>query len=151
MLLLLLADEIEQRCDFCGARRRLPLGALQVGIESGDPPAPTNPHAIALPACTDCGAGEFLQRVDSGQPGAAPGGVDDAAEHRRAVNALHAALLAAGNVGAGFREWFATESLATERAEIPWTFPGEPVPIAGRADVAESEFAIFIAARRGGG
>ena len=73
------------------------------------------------------------------------------AEHRRAVNALHAALVTAGSVAAGFSDWFAIESIATERAKIPWVFPGEPVAIVGRVDDAETAFARFIASRRGGG
>lgn len=151
MLLQVLANEVEQRCDICGAQRRVAMEALSAGIEFGEPPEPMDPNVIALPLCSECGAREFVRRVGSAEPGAAPGGVDDVADHRRGLNALHAALVAAGRMGSSFGEWFATESLATECAKIPWTFAGEPVPIVGVRAASEVAFEDFVANRRGGG
>jgi len=143
MLLQLLATEIEQRCDVCGARRRLALDALQAGVEDGDPPEPVDPNVIVLPPCTGCGAQEFLNRVTTAPRDA----LDDGAEHRRAVNAVHAALVGAGRVAPAMRDYFATENLDTERARVPWSFPGEPVPIVGRPDPVSIAFAEFVARR----
>jgi hypothetical protein len=149
MLLQLLPSELEQRCDICGAQRMLPWNTLRAGIELGDPPEAMTPDVIAMPPCADCRAQEFLNRVGSDEPGAAPGGVDDVAEHRRAVNALHSMLVAAGLTAPTLHEWFATETKLTERADVPWKFEGQPVAIVGRNPRSEDGFAAFLASKNG--
>lgn len=141
------ADKIEQRCGGCGAQRRIALASLVAGIEIGDPPEPADPNIIALPVCPHCGATEFLNRVTS----APMGGVDDAAQHRRAVNAVHAALVAATRVPPSLREYFAAEAVEIEQASLPWSFTGELAPIPDALDPAARAFAEFLAGRSQGG
>lgn len=118
MLLQVLKDSIEQRCDVCNARRELMLESLEAGVALDDPPTPMNPNIIALPSCPHCGSREFLQRVASTDPSE----VTETADHRRGVNALHAALVAAGRTAAGLRDWIARETSVADEAVIPWTF-----------------------------
>lgn len=118
MLLKVMHDSIVQRCDACGARRELTCASLEAGVAFGDPPTPMSPDIIALPACSSCGAREFLQRVASTDPAE----VSETAEHRRGVNALHAALVAAGRTAPGIRELIAKGIRAADTAVIPWSF-----------------------------
>lgn len=146
MLLRVTIEEIEQRCDACGSRRTLPLAALRAGVEHGD--QPMDPSVIALPVCPHCDAREFVMRVLASPQAGAPRSATT--EHRRGVNALHHALVAAGRVAPSLADYFAGESLAFERAELPWAFTGDPAPIR-RPDPATLAFSQFLAARNGGG
>ncbi|MFV8750206.1 hypothetical protein ACNOYE_06620 [Nannocystaceae bacterium ST9] len=115
MLTNISVESIHQRCDACGATRELPRAGLRVGVES-----PRDPNIIELPHCHQCGSREFLNRV----VGTDPRESSDGAEHRRAVNALHAALVAAGQAAPSLVEWFAREAIVADVAVIPWTFSG---------------------------
>jgi len=147
MLLKVMSDSIQQRCDACGAERALEHTSLQVGFVHGDPPVPMDPNVIALPSCTDCGASEFLNRVAATDPDE----VTDTADHRRGVNALHAALVAAGRAAPGLSEWFASESIDTDKGETPWSFAGIPAAVSGAPDAAVVAFAQYAASREEGG
>lgn len=127
MLLSVDTHELEHRCDACGAVRRIALASLSAGVESGAA-RPGSPDIVALPACAGCGAREFWRRLARWSDHRE----SPAASHKRAVNGLHAALVAAGRVAASLREHFAGETVSTERAELPWSYPGEPPPIVAR-------------------
>lgn len=146
MLLQVTSTNLEQRCDVCGARRLVAFTDILAGLEGGDPPEPLDPNIIALPVCTDCGAREFLNRVPASEPSASR----DAGEHRRAVNALHEALIEAGRASPTLEAYFATETLEVERAELPWSATFEPRPLAQLTDPSGRMFADYVAARRGG-
>jgi hypothetical protein len=141
MLLHVDTTEIEHRCEACGARRRIPLTAMVAGVETGTPPRPGSPNIVALPACEQCLSREFWSRV-APRSGRVP-------EHARAVNALHAALVASGSVAGTHRETFASEAGAAERAELPWTYPGDPPPPVGRAGRGRTASVVVRRARGG--
>lgn len=137
----------EQRCDVCGSRRSIPWTALRAGVEAIDPPAPLDPNIIALPACPICGSAEYLNRVagTGGRPSPA------ALDHRRAVNALHAALVAAGRVPLTLAAYFAAERVDVDAAPLPWTFEHTPLPPsrdATQLDPTAEGFAAFLDATR---
>ena len=130
MLLKVSSHAIVQRCDSCGAERQLPYTSLQAGIALGDLPVAGDPNMMALSACPDCGAKEFFNRVAATDPGE----TSDTADHRRGVNALHAALVAAGRAAPGLQDGFANESIDTDKADIPWSFSGAPPALSGWRD-----------------
>jgi hypothetical protein len=146
MLLQVAPSSLVQRCDFCGEQRTVGFDEIVAGLEAGDPPEPLDPNIVTLPACAECGAKEFLNRVASSEPSA---GVD-AFEHRRAVNAVHAALVAGGRTAPTLTEYFATEAIDTEVVPLPWSLSFSPRPIVGAMDPATAAFLAYLAARQGG-
>lgn len=130
MLLEVSVTHVTHRCDFCGASRSLAHADLVAGVVAGETPTPTDPNIIVLPACGECGAQEFLNRV----PAVDRGGGRLARAHRSGVNALHAALVDAGRIAPSLAAVFASDTAAYDRAELPWAFPGEPRSIVGRRD-----------------
>ncbi|MEZ4449671.1 MAG: hypothetical protein R3B09_09335 [Nannocystaceae bacterium] len=146
MLLRVSEEEIQQRCDACGAERAIPLTTLRAGVEVGDPPQPMNPSIIALPGCPTCDAREFLVRV----AGATGAGRPALTGHAQGVNALHHALVAAGQVAPTLGDDFDGEA-TFDRAALPWVHAGERPPIVGRPGAAELERSRLLAARRAGG
>jgi hypothetical protein len=145
MLLQLTPTNLRQRCDHCGETPTISFGDIVAGIEAGEPPEPIDPNIIRMPECAGCGSVEFLNRVAASEPTTGP----HAEEHRRAVNALHAALVAAGRAAATIAAYFAAESLETEKVDIPWSASFEPKPITAVQDSAAESFAAFVAAHRG--
>jgi hypothetical protein len=149
MLLRIEIAEIEQRCDYCGATRTLPLNEIQAGVEAADPPSPLDPNVIGLPVCSACGSKEFLIRVARIASGADAATLD----HHRGVNALHAALVKSGRIAPTLVAYFATESVSFDVAGIPWVFAHEPVPpVSATAipDPAVAAFAAFLDAKKDG-
>ena len=148
MLVEVHPTQLVQRCDFCGTQRSIAFDDLVAGVQDGDPPEPINPDIVVLPECTQCGAKEFLSRVQSSEPAGGP----DVLEHRRAVNTVHATLVASGRVASTLAPYFATEAIDTEVTDLPWAFPFEPRPIVGQpTDPVATAFAAFLASRQGGG
>lgn len=146
MLLYVSLKTVTQRCDVCGTAHHVAFHSLCAGLACGDPPVPRDPNIIALPTCPTCGAREFLNRVVVPATTASM----DTADHRRGVNALHAALVAAGSTAPGLRDWFAQEHITTDTANIPWSFAGTPPRPSGPPNPTRVAFAQYAAHYQGG-
>ncbi len=147
MLLLVETGSAEQRCDVCGTRRSISWTQLRAGVEAGDPPTPLDPNIIAVPACPTCGSSEYLNRVAGAGGRPSPAALD----HRRGVNALHAALVAAGRVPSTLAAYFADERVDLDAAPLPWRFEHTPLPPSRdptQLDPTADGFAAFLAAVR---
>lgn len=150
MLLRIEAISVHQRCDYCGANHTIAWDEIHAGVENADPPSPLDPNPIGLPVCLGCGSKEFLIRVASSADGADAATLD----HRRGVNALHAALVASGRVAPTLVGYFATESIELDMVAIPWAFAHEPVPAVlatATVDPSVATFAAFLEASKDGG
>lgn len=81
-------DHLVHRCSGCGSARTLAHAVLETGA---DDTASVDPRVLALPACTVCGAHEFLVRsVDADREHAVPGSYSHL--HRLLVDHLHERL-----------------------------------------------------------
>lgn len=109
-----------------GEQRTVAFSDLVAGVvETGDGDASIgeDPNVIALPEWP-AGTREFLFRTEvPSSPGA------HGHEHRRLVNAVHARLVALGNVAEGLADFFASEPArpAEDAVELPYTIPDDVI------------------------
>lgn len=142
MLLRIDNGSATQRCDVCGMQHQIAWTALRAGVESEDPPTPLDPNVIRMPQCPGCSSTEFLIRVTRSDDSPDVPTLD----HRRGVNALHAALVESGSVVSTLSQYFQSEVIASDRAPLPWAFAHEPIrPVAAALpDPATAVFNAFM-------
>jgi hypothetical protein len=93
----ILDTEFEQECEVCGYVRRIPDIDVTVGIERGEQ---LDANVVPLPACTNCGAREYLIRSADDEPDyPTPGSFGH--RHRLIVDVLHSRLVQQGRVTEG--------------------------------------------------
>lgn len=111
MITKITPTKVHQKCDICGADRKVDIADLVAGVGS-------DPNIIRMPDCT-CGAVEHLGRSWDHDPGA-----HEWANTRRRVNRLHAMLVSGGRAHAAHSARFVEEATT---ARVPPDMDPEPI------------------------
>jgi hypothetical protein len=125
-----LADEhLVQRCAHCAAQHTIKHTAITAGVAA--PAAPADAAVVALPACANCGAQEFLLRSPVDAPEhPAPGSYGHL--HRLLVDCLHARLVARGRVAKELRKAGGVTAVPVDEGALARWFPaGLRLPASG--------------------